>query len=222
MFTGLIETVGQIIHLEKRGPGIEMAIQTSLDFVKELVLGESVAVNGACLTVTRTQNAQFFVDASSETMEKTTLRYKKKGASVHLERALRVGDRLGGHWVSGHIDTVGHVRSVKPVGEALEFWIDAPSSIMKYIVSKGSIAIDGASLTVNRFDDSGFSITLIPHSQSILLLDQYPIKTPVNLEADLLGKYVERLLNYSSSHEEQTEMSSSVDLSLLARSGFLK
>ena len=224
MFTGLIETVGQIAHLEKRGPGIQMAIRAPLSMVQELVLGESVAVNGACLTVTHTQDRLFYVDASSETMDKTTLGYKKKGDSVHLERALRVGDRLGGHWVSGHIDSIGHLRSRKRVGEAWEMWFDASSAVMKYIVNKGSIAIDGASLTVNSLDDNGFSITLIPHSQSILLLDQYPLQSPINLEADLLGKYVERLLTYKdhSDSSQLTMQPSSVDLSLLARTGFLK
>ena len=224
MFTGLIETVGQITHLEKRGPGIQMSIRAPLSMVNELVLGESVAVNGACLTVTHTQDSLFFVDASSETMDKTTLGHKRKGDSVHLERALRVGDRLGGHWVSGHVDSIGYLRSRTQVGEAWEMWIDAPPTVMKYIVNKGSIAIDGASLTVNALDETGFSITLIPHSQSILLLTQYPLKAPLNLEADLLGKYVERLLTYKdqSDMDSSSVQPSSVDLSLLARTGFLK
>ena len=224
MFTGLIETVGQIAYLEKRGPGIQMAIRAPLSLIQELVLGESVAVNGACLTVTRTQDTLFYVDASSETMDKTTLGYKKKGDSVHLERALRVGDRLGGHWVSGHVDSIGYLRSRKRVGEAWEMWFDAPPAVMKYIVNKGSIAIDGASLTVNALDENGFSITLIPHSQSILLLDQYAPQSPLNLEADLLGKYVERLLTYKdhSDSSKSTMQPNSVDLSLLARTGFLK
>jgi riboflavin synthase len=224
MFTGLIETVGQITHLEKRGPGIQMAIRAPLSLVSELVLGESVAVNGACLTVTHTHNTLFYVDASSETMDKTTLGYKKTGDSVHLERALRVGDRLGGHWVSGHVDSIGYLRSRTQSGEAWEMWIDAPPAVMKYIVNKGSIAIDGASLTVNALDDAGFSITLIPHSQSILLLSQYTLRAPFNLEADLLGKYVERLLTYKADSDSSTSsmQPSSVDLSLLARTGFLK
>ena len=218
MFTGLIETTGQISQLSQRGPGLELRFSAPTWLSRELTLGESVAVDGACLTVTAFTDHGFTVDASSETVERTSIRDRRVGDDVHLERALKLGDRLGGHWVSGHIDATGTIRSRTPLGEAICLWFDAPSSVLRYIVEKGSIAIDGASLTVNEFDDHGFSIVLIPHSQGILKLSDRPVGYRVNLEADILGKYVERLLGISPPHSETHKQ---VDLSLLAQSGFL-
>jgi riboflavin synthase len=226
MFTGLIETTGRIARLEKRGPGVSLSIETTSDLCEALTLGESVAVDGACLTVTKTVRDQFLVDASSETLARTTLGRRKMGDLVHLERALRVGDRLGGHWVSGHIDATGILRQMTPLGEAVKMWFDAPPEVMRYLVAKGSIAIDGASLTVNEIDDRGFSIVLIPHSQSILTFNKKTVGSSVNLEADILGKYVERLLSVGLPNPYTTDRSqvepSPVDYSLLARTGFMK
>lgn len=237
MFTGLIEKTGTIDRLTPKGPGVELVVRTSSHLVAELSLGESVAVDGACLTVTKFGGERFTVDASAETMNLTTLGQRRIGDQVHLERALRLGDRLGGHWVTGHIDGVGSLRSKSPLGEAIQLWFDAPSSIAKYLVKKGSIAIDGASLTVNELDEKGFSIVLIPHTQSILRLSQKKVGATVNLESDILGKYVEKLLSsnignsdqmqvYSSSSETQAQSThhseSNLNLSTLAKAGFLK
>ena len=237
MFTGLIETTGTIDRLTPKGPGVELVVRTSSRLVAELSLGESVAVDGACLTVTKFGGERFTVDASAETMNLTTLGQRRTGHQVHLERALRLGDRLGGHWVTGHIDGVGTLRSKSPLGEAVQLWFNAPHKIAKYLVQKGSIAIDGASLTVNELDEQGFSIVLIPHTQSILRLDHKKVGASVNLESDILGKYVEKLLRTSMSDESQGQVYSSqsetkslsthhstsnLDLSTLAKAGFLK
>ena len=226
MFTGLIETTGRIARLEKRGPGVTLSIETTSELCAALSLGESVAVDGACLTVTQTLRDQFWVDASSETLARTTLGKRMIGDLVHLERALRVGDRLGGHWVSGHIDSTGTLRQTTRLGDAVQMWFDAPPEVMRYLVAKGSIAIDGASLTVNEIDDRGFSIVLIPHSQSILTFKQRRVGSSVNLEADILGKYVERLLSVGhptpyTQDRSQVEPAP-LDYSLLARTGFMK
>lgn len=228
MFTGLIETTGTLDQISPRGPGIELVIRTSSSLVSELVLGESVAVDGACLTVTKMVGDRFWVDASGETMRSTTLGKRNVGDLVHLERALRVGDRLGGHWVTGHIDHVGTLRSRAPLGDALQLWFNVPPELQKYLVKKGSIAIDGASLTINEIDVQGFSIVLIPHTRSVLQLEKKRPGASVNLEADVLGKYVERLLHgalgQSALHEGAgtSYPSSSLDLSTLAKAGFIK
>lgn len=229
MFTGLIEAKGTLTRVERRGPGVTITLRAPQTLVAELTLGESVAVDGACLTVTRFGGDSFTVDASSETMDRTTLGLLKVGAGVHLERALRLGDRLGGHWVSGHIDATGTLRSITPLGEARELWFDAPSSVMRYVVEKGSIAIDGASLTVNHLDPVGFSVVLIPHSQGLLHLSERAPGTRVNLEADIIGKYVERLLSLAqgagSGHMTGSGAQAnarSLDLSTLAKAGFLR
>ncbi len=219
MFTGLVETTGRVRTLETRGPGVRLVIGAPTEMVSALTLGESVAVDGACLTVISWKGDQFAVEASAETMAKTTLGERRVGDGVHLERALRVGDRLGGHIVSGHVDATGRVRSRRPVGESLFVAFDAPDEILRYVIAKGSIAIDGVSLTVNGVDDKGFDVVLIPHTQSVVHLHQKGPGAKVNLEADIIGKYVERLLG---GHRGTETSSGRVDYELLARTGFIK
>ncbi len=220
MFTGLIESTGQLRRMTPRGPGVQLSIGAPRPLVAELTLGESVACDGACLTVTGMFDDSFTVDASAETMQRTTLGDRRVGDRIHLERALRVGDRLGGHIVSGHIDTTGTVRAKIQTGEALQVSFDVPVSMRRYLVEKGSIAIDGVSLTVNTVDETGFSVVLIPHTQGVVHLHAKAPGARVNLEADILGKYVERLL-FSRETESTSPAPSSVGLDLLARSGFL-
>ena len=235
MFTGLIETRGRIAKIDRKGRGATLTITAPPKLVSELTLGESVAVDGACLTVTHSGSGQFRVDASSETMERTTLQSRKINDEVHLERALRLGDRLGGHWVTGHIDAVGTLRSQTPLGEAVQMWFNAPAPLMRYLVSKGSIAIDGASLTVNEVDQEGFSVVVIPHTQGVLNLTNRRPSSSVNLEMDLIGKYVERLLSFQIQGStinttsiskpyapEHGKSHTALDLSILAKTGFLK
>lgn len=213
MFTGLVETSGTLRRIEPRGPGTTLTIAAPVTMVAELTLGESVAVDGACLTVTSSSSDAFTVDASSETMQRTTLGGRSPGDAVHLERALRLGDRLGGHIVSGHVDGTGKVTETRPLGQSLQLTFEAPDSVARYLVAKGSICIDGISLTVNETAGRSFNVVLIPHTQDIVHLHRKRAGDRVNLEADLVGKYVERLM---SPRDDR----SPIDLDALARAGF--
>ncbi len=215
MFTGLIETSGTLRRVAPRGQGVTLTIAAEREMVAELTLGESVAVDGACLTVTSAGGDNFTVDASVETMSKTTLGDRRSGDALHLERALKLGDRLGGHLVSGHIDGTGSVVKTRPLGEAVEFTFEAPENVARYLVDKGSICVDGISLTVNETDGAQFSVVLIPHTQSIVHLHLKRAGDRVNLEADLVGKYIERLM------PPRGDDRSPIDLETLARAGFV-
>jgi riboflavin synthase len=218
MFTGLIETSGVLRRVTPKGPLVTLVIGAPAAMVAELTLGESVAVDGACLTVVRSGGETFDVDASAETLARTTLGARRTGDALHLERALRLGDRLGGHIVAGHVDATGSIRSRVAVGEALEVVVEAPPEVMRYVVAKGSIAVDGVSLTVNAVLPDAFSLVLIPHTQSIVHLHRKQPGERVNLEADLLGKYVERLL---APRADASGPRPPIDLAFLARHGFV-
>lgn len=213
MFTGLIEACGTLRRVERRGPGVTLVMQAPTAMVAELTLGESVACDGACLTVTRFGGETFEVDASAETLARTTLGERRPGDRLHLERALRLGDRLGGHIVAGHVDATGKIRSKRPLGRSVAVSFTAPEAVARYLVSKGSVAIDGVSLTVNTVDTQGFDVVLIPHTQGVVHLADKPVGARVNLEADVIGKYVERLMG--------PRQGGGVDLATLARAGFL-
>jgi riboflavin synthase len=161
----------------------------------DLVLGESIAIDGACLTVTKFDAASFEAQASLETLERTTLGTLKDGDTVHLERALRMSDRLGGHLVLGHVDGVGEVVGRVALGEATRIEIAAPGDIMRYIIEKGSITVDGVSLTVNGFSADRFDVVIIPHTADATKLGAAPVGQRVNLEADVVGKYVHRFVH---------------------------
>ncbi|MEZ4474990.1 MAG: riboflavin synthase [bacterium] len=216
MFTGLIEATGSLRARVQRAAGVTLTVGAPATLVAELVLGESVAVDGACLTVTATGADAFTVDASAETMARTTLGERRIGDALHLERALRLGDRLGGHIVAGHVDATGELVRRTPLGEALELWFRAPAAVGRYLVDKGSIAIDGVSLTVNAVDADRFSVVLIPHTQGVVHLHRKAVGARVNLEADLIGKYVERLMNPAAGGAR-----GGLDLETLARAGFV-
>jgi riboflavin synthase len=213
MFTGIVEDLGTIREVRRGPESARLRIATRLPLA-EVRLGDSIAVDGACLTVVQMAGDLFDVDASVETLARTTLSERRVGDSVHLERALRMGDRLGGHLVTGHIDGVGRVTSRTPHGPSLELTYSAPPEVLRYIVVKGSIAVDGVSLTVNTRTESGFGVVLIPHTLVKTHLGDRPPGAPVNLEADLIGKYVERLLPGSEGR--------GVDLELLREQGYAK
>lgn len=219
MFTGLIETTGLLVRLQPMSEGVRLAISSS---VSDYVLGESIAVNGICLTVVSFSGDTFCVESSSETLARTNLGKLRVGSQVHLERALRLGDRLGGHWVSGHIDGTGTLVRVTPHGDSKALTFQAPAEILRYIVEKGSVALDGVSLTVNRVDAQSFEVMLIPHSQSVLAEAFVQVDHVVNIEVDILGKYVEKLLACHGAKQSAIEGApAAISLETLRDAGFL-
>ena len=194
MFTGLIQSVGTLRQREPRGGDVRLRIGTGTLPFDDVALGESIAVNGVCLTVIEFDASSFAVDASTETLALTTLGGLAIGAPVNLERAMLPTDRLGGHLVSGHVDGVGRVREVWPDARAQRWRFEVPAALRKYIATKGSICVDGVSLTVNEVDGEGFEVALIPHTVSHTAFSQTAVGDAVNLEIDLVARYVERLL----------------------------
>jgi riboflavin synthase len=194
MFTGLVETTGTLSAREPRGPGFRLEISTRLS---PLELGESIAVSGACLTVASISAAGFSADVSRETAEKTTLGRLPPGAPLNLERSLRVGDRMGGHLVTGHIDAVARVDSIEPVGEARRVTLDVPVELAPLVAAKGSLALDGVSLTVNRVQGRRVELMLIPHTLAVTTLGGLRPGAELNLEVDLVARYVVRWLEAS-------------------------
>lgn len=193
MFTGLIEDVGKVLRLQRSGSAARLTVVTALP-CSEIALGDSVAVNGACLTVVTIGSGELTFDVSPESLDRTTLGVLAGSAPVNLERALRVGDRLGGHLVSGHIDTVATVAGLRELSGNLEISFQMPTEHARYVVEKGSVAIDGISLTVNSVKNDGFSVNIIPHTAEKTTLRLVRPGFRVNIETDIIGKYVERLL----------------------------
>ena len=193
MFTGIVEEMGAVISLEKTLAGTRMTILAST-VMSDLKIGDSVSVNGICLTVVSKGERDFAVEVSPETLSVTTLGLLTAGTPVNLERPMRLNERIGGHLVSGHVDGVGTIRSRHQEGNAIFFTIETPAEILRYCVLKGSITVDGISLTINDVTSHGFSIAIIPHTAKVTTLGLKQVNDPVNLESDLIGKYVERLL----------------------------
>ncbi len=192
MFTGLVSDVGRIVSADTTADGQRLEVATRL--AGELAEGDSVAVNGVCLTATTVTPAGFTADAMHETLRRTSLGAAVAAGRVNLELPLRASDRLGGHVVQGHVDGVGTVRSVEAEGFARVITVQAPRELLRYVVEKGSIAVDGVSLTVARLDDEGFDVSLIPETLERTTLGAAAPGDPVNLEVDVLAKYVERLV----------------------------
>lgn len=216
MFTGLIQSIGQVRSLQQQSRSAQLQISSSL-VDDDLQLGESIAVNGACLTVVAWDRSSFTVDISPETLSCTTLGSLKGGQSVNLERALRLSDRLGGHLVSGHIDCVASVKYRYEDQNAIRFEFGVPQEVIRYLVEKGSVAVDGISLTVNKVESDMFSVAVIPHSLEMTTLKDCREGARVNIETDLLGRYVERLLQ----GKQSVDNAQKVDLDFLAKNGFL-
>jgi riboflavin synthase len=198
MFTGIVEGVGRIAALEAHGGDVRLRVEAGTLAFEHVQLGESIAVNGVCLTVIEFDAASFAADASNETLSLTTLGRLQVGAPVNLERAMRPTDRLGGHLVSGHVDGVGKVLSIAEDARAQRWRFAAPKPLLRYIAKKGSICVDGVSLTVNEVDDEGFEVALIPHTVAQTAFAQSKVGDNVNLEIDLVARYVERLLGQRS------------------------
>lgn len=194
MFTGLVEDMGTVARADRRSDALVLAIRPTKIPLNELVLGESVCHDGACLTVTEIGRDAFTVLAGAETLARTTLGTLRVGKQVNLERALKVGDRLGGHWVTGHIDGTGELAVRRDMGANLVLGFRAVPALLRYIVDKGSIAIAGVSLTVNGVDAETFSVAIIPHTRDHTTLGDLAIGDRVNLEVDILAKHVEKLI----------------------------
>jgi len=191
MFTGIIADIGQVKSIETDGD-TRLVIETGYD-TSEIDIGASIACAGPCLTVTDKDTGWFAVDASAETLSKTTLGGWTKGTKINLERALRVGDEMGGHIVSGHVDGVATVISVTPEGDSLRFVLEAPQEFARHVAPKGSLALDGVSLTVNEVEGSQFGVNIIPHTQTATTFGSLKPGDRVNFEIDVLARYVDRL-----------------------------
>ncbi len=194
MFTGIIKTLGHIRALEPRGAETGITLERGSLGTDECLLGASIAVNGVCLTVAECLDDGFRVHASEETLQCTALGGLKAGDAVNLEPALTLSEPLGGHLVSGHVDGIGHIRERREQGESLFLAIEAPPELGRYIAAKGSICVDGISLTVNQVVGSCFELTLIPHTQEVTTIGARQAGDPVNLEVDIIARYLERLL----------------------------
>lgn len=195
MFTGIVEDIGKIRSVEPSGREIRFTVEVNKIPTEDMAEGESIAINGACLTVTSISRGIFTVDASEETLNKTNLSGVHVGSEINLERSLRVGGRMGGHFVTGHIDGVARVGSKKKAGNSYEYWFKIPFEFSKYIIDKGSVALDGVSLTVNRVADNSFSVNIIPYTQNETTFRNLDVGSTVNLECDIIGKYVEKLVS---------------------------
>src|SRR5690348_2912139 len=189
MFTGIVREVGTVGAFD----GSRLVVAAP-ETATAAAVGDSVAVSGVCLTVVESEDGRLSFDVVPETLTRTAVGGLEKGSSVNLEPSLRVGDPLGGHVVQGHVDAVGRVRSVVPEGEGRRVWVDAPARVLGYCLEKGSIAVDGVSLTVAAIDDDGFEVALIPHTLAVTTLGALEAGDAVNLEADVLAKVVERLV----------------------------
>lgn len=214
MFTGIIEEIGTLKSISKNGINYRLAIEANIIF-EDLKLGDSVAVNGVCLTADRIVGNTFLADVMPETLNHSSLGSLVSGSEVNLERAMALGARFGGHIVSGHIDGTGTITKMTNDGNAVRIRVDTSADILKYIIKKGSITIDGISLTVTDVDTSGFGVSIIPHTGGgTTLLDKKPGEI-VNLENDIVGKYIERLMKPKNEQDQ-----SHITMDFLYKSGF--
>lgn len=199
MFTGIIAAIGKVEAVQPRGGDLRLQIATQKLDLSDVALGDSIAVNGVCLTVVEMTNDKVSFDVSRESLDRTSLQQISTGSQVNLEKAMAVGDRLGGHIVSGHVDGLGKVIMMEPSARSVRFRFDVPATLEKYIAEKGSICIDGISLTVNSVGEHWFEVNIIPHTMQETIMSEYKTGTAVNLEVDLIARYLERLLPQNSS-----------------------
>lgn len=218
MFTGIIEETGWVESIRQSGEYCSLIIKAP-KILEDASLGDSIAVNGICLTVSQKTTQSFQADVMGETMRRTNLSDLSAGSRVNLERAMKMNGRFGGHIVSGHIDGTGKIVSVRKEGNAFWYQIETGPKILRYIIEKGSVAIDGISLTVAKLEERSFSVSIIPHTRQETILGDKKPGDRVNLENDLIGKYVERLLSFQEPEEEKKE--SKISMEFLQENGFL-
>ena len=216
MFTGIIEAVGRIKKIEPVGGDIRLHVDVGSLDMRDVQLGDSIAVNGVCLTAIKFSDDYFAADVSNETIKLTSLNNLDVGSEVNLEKALLPTTRLGGHLVSGHVDGLGEVLSIKEESRSIQIIIRAPAELKHYIAMKGSICVDGISLTVNKIDNTDFELNIVPHTQQQTVIKSYKAGTKVNLEVDLIARYLERLLLKGDS-----AASTGITLETLAKAGFV-
>ncbi len=219
MFTGIIEGLGAIREVRSSGGGGRFVVEAGFDLDRTKI-GDSVAVSGACLTVVEIDGRRFTVDVSPETLSKTTFGKARIGERVNLERALRLSDRLDGHLVSGHIDGIGQIAGRKTESNAIIISVGVPENLARYLIPKGSVAVDGISLTINECGPDGFEVSIIPHTAKLTTIGFKRTGDPVNIETDVIGKYVERFVTGYRSPGNQAKPSS-IDMEFLAKSGLL-
>lgn len=219
MFTGIIEEIGHVVALRKGSQSLVLTI-SGFKIFENLHIGDSIAVNGVCLTVTSFKGHQFVADVMPESIKMTTLANIKTGDSVNLERAMVANGRLGGHIVAGHVDGIGRIREIQKNDNSFIFTIEADKSIMDYVIYKGSIAIDGASLTVSKRTDTFFQVSIIPHTIKETILSKAGIGSLVNLETDITGRYIRHFMNLDASNTKE-ETASIVSKELLYKNGFI-
>lgn len=216
MFTGIIGGVGRLVRSDIRGGDRRLLIEAKGLPLGEMELGESVAVNGVCLTLVEINGSTFAADVSIETLDCTSLGALSAGSPVNLERALTLNQPLGGHLVSGHVDGLGAVLAMREDGRSTRFEFSVPSELLRYIAAKGSITVDGTSLTVNSVSERGFSVNIIPHTMEQTIIAQYQVGRSVNLEVDLIARYLERLMTRPA-----TANDTGVTIDLLRETGML-
>ncbi|MBQ0754587.1 MAG: riboflavin synthase [Gammaproteobacteria bacterium] len=220
MFTGIIEAKGNIVSMTAKGGDMTLRIQTGSLDLSDVQLGDSIASNGVCLTVVSLPGDGFSADVSGETLSLTSLGNLRAGSTVNLEKALTPTTRLGGHLVSGHVDGLGKVVAIAPDARSTRIDIEAPKALAKYIAHKGSITVDGISLTVNSVDGAVFSLNIVPHTQDWTNIGEWKVGTAVNLEVDIIARYLERLLLGDNAAEAKS--GDGISMAFLAENGFLK
>lgn len=217
MFTGIIEATGSITELSNTQGDLTLRVQSADLTMSDVKLGDSIATNGVCLTVTEKFPDGFRADVSKETLALTRFGQYQKGQRVNLEKALQPNSRLGGHLVSGHVDGIAQVTKVADNARATDYWLQVPSELMKYIPYKGSVCVDGVSLTVNEIQENAFKLTLVPHSLAKTTISQLQVGSQVNIEVDQIARYLERLIS-----GQKSTSTSNISQDLLAQAGFIK
>ena len=217
MFTGIIEAIGTLQKIQPQGGDMRLTMNTGKLDMSDVALGDSIAVNGVCLTAIALEGQSFTADVSNETLSLTSLGKLSVGSEANLEKALTLQTRLGGHLVSGHVDGLSKVVKIYDDGRSVRFHIQAPDELAKYIADKGSICVDGVSLTVNKIEGSVFELNIVPHTIAETIIKHYSTSTLVNLEVDVIARYLERLLTGTTATENE-----GITQAFLAENGFIK